>query len=868
MRKKQLVVALAMAGIGVNAPMAWAADEAASGELDRVEVTGSNIKRSIKQEKALPVTIVRTEEMTKQGFTTVEQVVNSLASNQSNLVGASSVQSVSGGASYAGLRGFDPQYTLVLLDGRRVANQAISGVATDLNAIPLSAIDRIEVLRDGASALYGSDAIGGVMNFITKKSYQGLTISGEAQATQHKGGDSANVSLLGGVGDLAKDGWNAYGVLSYQKSKAIKTIDRDFATKNQSLSSITYPANFLYQAAGKPGDGNVYNASMPGCRPPYTTPRDATSCGEKTWLFMDLTPEVEQFTANGKLSKQFGDHMLTAQYLGARNISTTRIGPTPMQSIATLTAGVNKYFPTVLPDGSPVTPGAKAVLNLRSDPLGPRTTKSTSDTHRLAVNLEGLLGGWDYRTGAAYSSNQTTINYKSGYVNGDKIEQALLNDQINPFGDSPAGAWENVELKGDGWISKYETALADFKASKELFALPAGNLAAAFGGELRHEKLDSQIQDLAQYAVGSGIADSKSTKGSRNISALYLEADVPVIKGLDIQLAARYDKYSDFGKAFNPKVAFKYQPAPQILFRGSASRGFRAPSLFDVFQPDAKTYTNGNNLNDPVLCPNGTPANGGDKTDCGTTFFAKQGGNRNLEPERASSLTFGVVIEPIREITASVDFWWTTINKVIGVLDNDLIFNDPVKYANRFVRVNPNDPYSKLDYVSTPTENLGNLSAAGLDTSFSWRLPRSRLGNFTINLDGTYTSKFVQQVEAGGIYYSRLSQWNNGLQPVVRWKHSLGLNWSLGNWSALLAQNYVSGYTDYKATHSVKPYSNWNLSSTYLWQKKLSVTAGVKNLFDQEPPFSNQNKFFQKGFDPILADPVGRAFFLKASYKL
>ncbi|AOZ48533.1 TonB-dependent receptor domain-containing protein [Chromobacterium vaccinii] len=151
-----------------------------------------------------------------------------------------------------------------------------------------------------------------------------------------------------------------------------------------------------------------------------------------------------------------------------------------------------------------------------------------------------------------------------------------------------------------------KTALADFKASKEIFALPAGNVAAAIGGELRHEKLDSQIQDLAQYAIGSGIADSKSTKGSRNISALYLEAEVPVIKGLDVQLAARYDKYSDFGKAFNPKVAFKYQPASQIMFRGSASRGFRAPSLFDIFQPDAKTYTNGNNLDDPARCPNGT----------------------------------------------------------------------------------------------------------------------------------------------------------------------------------------------------------------------------------------------------------------------
>ena len=163
------------------------------------------------------MTVVRTEEMSKQGFTTVEQVVNSLASNQSATVGASSVQTVSGGASYASLRGLGSQYTLVLLDGRRVASQAIGGYATDLNAIPLSAIERIEVLRDGASAIYGTDAIGGVINFITKKSYQGVTVSGELLSTEHKGGNTGSASITAGIGDLAKDGYNVYGSLSYQK---------------------------------------------------------------------------------------------------------------------------------------------------------------------------------------------------------------------------------------------------------------------------------------------------------------------------------------------------------------------------------------------------------------------------------------------------------------------------------------------------------------------------------------------------------------------------------------------------------------------------------------------------------------------------
>ncbi|WP_199155752.1 TonB-dependent receptor [Chromobacterium sp. ASV23] len=859
MKKNKLAMALAVIGIGAHASLSFADN---SGELDRVEVTGSNIKRSIKQEKALPVTILRTEEMTKQGFTTVEQVVNSLSSNQSATVGASSVQSVSGGASYASLRALGSQYTLVLLDGRRVASQAISGIATDLNAIPLSAVERIEVLRDGASAIYGSDAIGGVINFITKKSYNGLTVGGEWLSTDQQGGNTGSVNLLGGVGDLSKDGWNVYGSLAYQKVQRITTMERSFAYKNLSadnLSGSVFPSNFIYK-------GKAYNPASPNCQPPYALPLDANACGEMSTLFMDLTPEVEQLTALAKGTKRIGDHEFSLQYMGARNVSTTRISPTPLSKIVTLLPG-DKYYPTTLPDGTP-TDGSPVVLNSRSVPLGPRTTKSTSDTQRLAFNAEGLLAGWDYRSGAVYSENKTTINYKDGYANETLIRQAFKDGTINPFGPSAPGAWDSVRLYGDGWIAKYSTALADFKASKELFSLPAGMLAAAFGAEVRHEKLDSQIQDTARNAIGSGIANSQSTSGQRNASALYAEAEIPVVKGLELQVASRFDHYNDFGNSFNPKVAFKYQPVSQVLFRGSASKGFRAPSLYDVFMPDSQTYT-ANKFNDPVRCPNGSPANGGNKAqDCNQQFMVQQGGSRSLSPEKASSLTFGIVIEPTKSITASADFWWTMIQNTIGVLDPGAIFADPAKYADRFVR----NADGSLDYVKTPTENLGNLSAAGVDLSFAFRFPKSVYGDFGINLDGTYTSKYVQQLEKGGTYYSPLGGWYQDiLSPTLRWKHSLAFSWARANWSAQLVQNYSSGYTDMNPNgenHNVKPYSNWNLSGTHIWNKKLTLTAGVKNLFDQEPPFSNQTKTFQFGYDPVLADPVGRAYFLKASYKL
>jgi iron complex outermembrane receptor protein len=278
------------------------------------------------------------------------------------------------------------------------------------------------------------------------------------------------------------------------------------------------------------------------------------------------------------------------------------------------------------------------------------------------------------------------INFNSGYVNSSLIGPAFVDGTINPFGDSPAGAWQSVQLTGDGWIAKYATTLADFKMSKELFDLPAGKLAAAFGVDMRHESLDSQIQDLAQYAEGSGIANSQSTSGSRNVKALYAEADVPLLKNLDAQFAARYDHYSDFGGSFNPKIAIKYQPSKQLMFRSSASKGFRAPSLYDVYMPNSKTYTAAK-FNDPVRCPDGKPANGGNQVDdCNTQFMVMQGGNQNLSPEKASSLSFGMVLEPTSNITASADFWWTNVKDVISTLDPSTIFGNPSKYANLFVR--------------------------------------------------------------------------------------------------------------------------------------------------------------------------------------
>ncbi|WP_260800336.1 TonB-dependent receptor [Chromobacterium vaccinii] len=845
-KRKALAVALSL--IGSYAPFAHAdTSDDSAGTLDRVEITGSNIKRSIKQEQAIPMTIVKTEDLAKQGMTTVEQVVNSLASNQSSHGATAAVGASTGGASYASLRGLGAQYTLVLLDGRRIVNQPMDGYAVDLNAIPLSVIDRVEVVRDGASAIYGTDAIGGVINFITKKAAQGLSIGGSYVEPQRSGGKEKQVSVSYGYGNLAKDGYNIYGAFDYHKIDPIFAKDRDFATnitQYTKLSPNSFPANYQ-NAAGSA----VVASSYPNCAPPYSVPvvdaKGHKYCGEVASLYPGITPEIEQKSGFLKGTLNLGEHQLSAQYMITQTENKTWVAPLPLGGQVT----------------SPTAPGQNPAagpfpVQGRAVPLGDRVDKSLATTQRLQFNLEGPLAGWDYRAGFGHSQSVVTHDLVSGYVSQSALQNALNNgfDPNNPS----AAAWGQYSVAGQIENAKSTLDMADFKVSKEIWQLPAGMLAVALGVEGRHETISHNYDGLASDALSTGLNQTTSASGSRSAQAVYGEMDIPVIKHLDANLAVRYDKYSDSGSSVNPKVSLKYQPVPQVMFRSSASTGFRAPTLFDINQPTQTQLTGGFYYN-PISCPNGVGTNCSQQQQNLVT-----GGNKNLQPEKSSSLSFGVVLEPIKSVTLSADLWWTVVKNSIGTLDETVIFGNPAKYASLFSpsTVTP----GTVNAVAT-TANLGNTSVSGLDVSFSYALPKNSLGDFVVSLDGTYISKYSLQLEPQGQYFDNAGRYFNG-SPVFRWQHNLSLNWSRGDWSAILAEDYKSGYTDQYDNHMVKPYSTWNLSGTYTWNKKLSVTAGVRNLFDQLPPWSNQSYTTPQGYDPRFADATGRAYFLKANYKM
>ncbi|MFN3593531.1 MAG: TonB-dependent receptor plug domain-containing protein [Thiobacillaceae bacterium] len=277
----------------------------------RIEITGSAIKRTASAETSLPVTIIRAEELRASGVTTVEEAVSRIVASQSINTGSNAIGSSTGGAAYASLRALAPNKTLILLNGRRVAPFAFQVAGTDLNAIPFAAIERIEILRDGASAIYGTDAIGGVINFITRTSMKGVTIAAEGAQPKLSGGSSSRQSITAGFGSLEEQGFNVWGTLDRQDRNRVRALDRSFARTGvipsrgvSGTSPTTFPGNFTQASTGVAG-----NLSAPNCDPPASipSPTNPAVCVYDFTASIDIVPEVEIDTALVRGTAKLGD---------------------------------------------------------------------------------------------------------------------------------------------------------------------------------------------------------------------------------------------------------------------------------------------------------------------------------------------------------------------------------------------------------------------------------------------------------------------------------------------------------------------------------------------------------------------------------
>ncbi|XLZ72799.1 TonB-dependent receptor [Massilia sp. SR12] len=872
------IMATAILG-ALTALPAMAQQQVPEEKMIRVEVTGSSIKRLV-SETSQPLTVFKAEEFAKQGLTTAQEVLERIPANQpsmgaGNVVGGNLSGLPTGGQAAADLRGLGGDKTLVLLNGRRIANHPYDGASVDLNVIPVAALERVEVLRDGASAIYGTDAIGGVINFITRRSVNATTLTLEGMLPSDKGGKERRANIVTGFGNLESDGWNVMGVLDWQKQDVLTSQQRDFSATGvipsrglELTSGTTFPGNYFDPGTEKQGNPGFAN----GCNPPFSVPRAANgTCRQDYTRLIDNLPEQDRLVAFGKATFKFNpDTSASLEYLHSRNKVVSRTAPPPQTDL--VLPATSPYYPGNA-GGVPAQPGLSGqplFVNWRPLEAGQRQIYSKGEGDRLVATLEGLAAGWDYKAGLNHSISKSQESFTGGYVQDTGFAAGVRDGILNPFAlQNEAGRkyLESVALRGKVQDAKNKATTLDAKASRDLMALAGGAMAVALGAEFRKEDADFNVnREIAGQAASSGLSGSLSKSGSRNVKALYGELSLPFIKDLDVQAALRYDHYSDAGSTTNPKLGVRYQPNPQLVLRASASTGFRAPTLFEKNAPQSKNDTS-NAYNDPILCPNGVPQPGANPLrDCDLQQFKLQGGNVNLTPEKSKTFAVGAVFEPMRNVTLALDYWNIKVKDKIGALPEQTIYGNYAKYKERFLRNPDGSPFAILDL----NENLGRVRTDGIDLSATLSSGRTDYGSFTFTLDGTWVHNYEYQNERDGAYTQNVGTYgDNG--PIMRWRHNAAVTWRLADWSTTLSQNYKTGYVDQNLVaaqyfNDVESYQLWNLSVTYTGWKGLTLTGGVKNLLDKDPPFTNQGTVFQKGYDPRYADPIGRALYFRAAY--
>lgn len=827
-------------GTSVVAGAAWAqSTPAPAPKLERIEVTGSNIRR-VDAESTAPIQVITADEIRRSGKQTVTELLRELPVNAAGgLTELTGSGSFSQGAAAVSLRGLGSTATLVLLNGRRIApygladpNFGQSGVV-NLNAIPIDVIERIEILKDGASAIYGSEAIAGVINIILRKDYKGGQVGGNA-TVNNKGKyrtDTAVASI--GFGDLAKDRYNAFVNVEAFRQKSVRFVEvEDFLNRQAFrdvygtglLSSayspfLTYITNAAGQAVASPGAtcpaANVVPWNFNGFNLTGATGASGNVCLYDNVSRQEIAPKVErasvfargtvditattQVYAEGSFVKNSVYFLGFPQAVGfgsgaTFNPQTGRLNPAP----------------TSLVQGHPNNPFARnTVVRARFDAVGPQDNEVKSETTRIVAGFKTVLGTFDFESGLMYNRNQQeTYNYNS--LRYDRMVQAFGFTVVpsavgNPtLVANPAGGFYNWASPNSGpitadslRINAHDKAdskflVADAKLSGELGSLPGG--AALFAAGVEYRKEERVVRPDAEKARGNvfgrGVAN---VDGERNIKTIYGELVMPIIKNVEVQAAVRYDKYSDYGSSVTPKVSASWVPMSSLKLRGSYATGFRAPSLTEITRSSTSGFFNG--VDDPRRCNRAANITVG----CGLSIPGLIVAFPGVKPEKAKSYTAGFVWDVTTNSSLSVDYFSIARRNEITFLSlGEILLNEgstnPL-YANRVVRdpantssAVPNDPGAIL-FVSTAFANLGETIVRGVDLDARHRISLGENGRLTLNATATH---YTDQRGSGapGLPLNSFS----GFRNAPEWRAQFRATWETGSWTSTGVMNVVGPF--------------------------------------------------------------------------
>lgn len=963
MRRNKLAVTVKYALVaGLATAPAWPAPGFAqsrdqSTTLETVEVTGTRIRR-VDMETASPVFIIDQQTIERTGAATIGDFLQDIPA----ISGAATNPAVNNGggdgAATVSLRGLGDSRTLTLLNGRRM-------VYNDINSIPMAAIARVEVLKGGAAAIYGSDAIGGVVNFILKRDFEGGELSvGYGQSFKSDGERVLGNVTYGWSGERGSVLLN----LNYNDQKEVSAADRDYSRDALTLysgtvtvggSSRTTTGRYAVPRAAAAANG----INCPGTGPTVALTRIEGRPGRGWSDFRCFNPATDLFNyqavGNLQLTPQeraglffAGRFDLTdeanayAEIVTQSTRSYGQIAPLPFDARPGLDDVPISPQSVFWPFTGLTTGLVNNDLRLRLSAIGNRRFSFDTDMQQISTGIEGtfLDGRWGYDVGFTYGKLEQQAT-STGYLFTPALAAALgpsFRDAsgvlrcgtpgnvipnctpVNFFGDlsSPDDRAALARISSPS-VNEFDASLKNLYAtvSGDLFSLPAGGVAGAFGIEYREEESAFvpsflAVVDPTNYTcLISSEACTTSAIGGFDITEVYGEAlfpllaDAPYASSLNATLGVRWSDYSTFGSTTNTKIGFEWRPLGELLVRGTVDEVFRAPTVSDLYQGDSASS---DSFSDPcnrwrgappgspqLLACRNVPTDGSfNQTD--TQLSAIKGGNPNLRPETGKVFTYGLIYDPqwLAGSSFSLDFWRVYLNDTIGTIGTQTILNNCFNngaFCDLFTRL----PSGEILRLFDRNANVGRTDTSGFDVGARYRLDDTDWGSFRFSIDATYTARFdVKTIVLGEVVAQQflagtfLSSANGGLGNYSRVRALGTLGWSLGAWDAQWVTRYVSGFsvgTVYPNTRTntcadlalaivpggtpgcrfdrgAQTYHNVQVGYEFEpWNTR--VQFGIDNAFNKLPPILYQNNTLNGNTDERTFDTVGRYYWMTATVR-
>lgn len=843
-------------------------------EVEGFTVVGSNIQR-LDLETVNPVINITREALDSTGFSTAGDAIRALpiVSGQS-LVSIDAGTSFTPGVSSVNLRGLGNNNTLALINGRRVAPFATPGFngfqsVVDLNSIPAAAIESIQILKDGASAIYGSDAVAGVINVTLTKEYDGLstelsfgntldTDSFEWEMFAIGGATSGRASIVFTVDYAERNSMFARDIpwtstadgsplggfdqrSSANVSANVAGLDRTKYLRDPN-GSPTDPANQLFPSGTASLKGIPATFALPALPGPNFFPTvNDFEAGLKFYNYQEsagMFPKERQYGFYTRLNYAISDTLDAYLETSFRRVETIiDAASTPAFFFNEIGDGPSGEL--VLPATNPYNPFGANLTNVRWRMLqvGNRVNDVQADTPRIVAGLTGdlPLESWTFDSAFLFTESEIT-NTNPGAVFDSLLQDALNGIVVdgellyaNPFGLSDTRVLDYVS-GNNPTVDSFEVWSWDFKASGDVVDMgDLGVLKAAFGAEYRFEEMASvrTVANTTGNIVGGG--ESSSVFGNRDIRSLYGEVSVPLTDMAEVQVAVRYEDYSDFGDTTKPKIAAKFKPWEGILLRGAFGQSFRAPDLPFLYSSGSTSFT-AQFLNDPLR-----------EDDPDTQIKTLGGGNVDLQPEETDSYYAGIVVDlgkmvdRLDGLSVEVDFWRFEQTDAISRLGAaQIVANAGTPFWDQFINRLPPAPgetVGVIENVSTQWQNLDKNETQGVDFAIQYVLNTDNMGNFRFKIEGTYVDSFEYTDS-----FDETSQFA-GTYTQPRFRGNGTIAWRYGDWAASLFIDYVGHFDElFLAPEEVDAYWRFNPQVAFSGLYDTTITVGIRNLFDEEPP--------------------------------